>query len=94
MASCIELLKKSFPKIEGELQEYVSSKFQFTSFVTIISLNETTSVASIYYFMLLFSTTGILENGSDEFESSDEIYDAIGGILHEVATDKSENDVK
>lgn len=54
MASCIELLKKSFPKIEGELQEYVSSKFQFTSFVTIISLNETTSVAihtiSCYYF--------------------------------------------
>lgn len=27
MAACIELLKKSFPKIEGELQEYVSSKF-------------------------------------------------------------------
>uniref|UniRef100_A0A336K328 ATP-binding cassette sub-family F member 3 n=1 Tax=Culicoides sonorensis TaxID=179676 RepID=A0A336K328_CULSO len=61
MAGCTELLKKSFPKIEGELQDYVSS---------------------------------ILENGSDEFESSDEIYDAIGGILHEVATDKSENEIK
>lgn len=39
-------------------------------------------------------STGILENGCDEFESSDEIYDAIGGILHEVATEKSENDIK
>ncbi|XP_063708382.1 ATP-binding cassette sub-family F member 3 [Culicoides brevitarsis] len=61
MAACIELLKKSFPKIEGELQDYVSS---------------------------------ILESGGDEFESSEEIYDAIGGILHEVAADKSEDDIK
>jgi len=61
MTACTELLKKSFPKIDQELQSYVES---------------------------------ILENGVDEFETSDEIYEAIGEILHEVAGDKSENEIK
>lgn len=79
MAACIELLKKSFPKIEGELQDYVSSKFHraFCNICCYIS-----------------AISGILQSGTDEFESSEEIYDAIGGILHEVAADKSEDDIK
>ncbi|XP_060527981.1 ATP-binding cassette sub-family F member 3 [Cylas formicarius] len=37
---------------------------------------------------------GVLRNGVDDFEDSDEVYDAIGEVLHEVSTDKSEADIK
>lgn len=37
---------------------------------------------------------GVLSSGMDDFESSDDLYDAIGAILHEIAGEKSENDIK
>ncbi|XP_050311079.1 ATP-binding cassette sub-family F member 3 [Anthonomus grandis grandis] len=37
---------------------------------------------------------GVLENSADEFEDSEEIYDAIGAVLHEVSSDKTEEDIK
>lgn len=36
----------------------------------------------------------MLSSGADDFETSDEIYDAIGEILHEVSSDKSEDDIR
>ena len=36
---------------------------------------------------------GVLES-SDDFESSDDIYDAIGGILEEAVGSKFENEIK
>lgn len=35
-----------------------------------------------------------MSNGADEFEDGDEIYEAIGEVLHEISQDKTENDVK
>lgn len=37
---------------------------------------------------------GVLTSGMDDFESSDDLYDAIGAILHEVAANKSEDDIR
>lgn len=37
---------------------------------------------------------GVLDSGMDDFESSSDLYDAIGAILHEVADEKSENDIR
>lgn len=37
---------------------------------------------------------GVLSSGMDDFESSEDLYDAIGAILHEVSEEKSENDIK
>lgn len=37
---------------------------------------------------------GVLDSGMDDFESSDDLYDAIGAILHEVSDEKSENDIR
>lgn len=37
---------------------------------------------------------GVLSSGMDDFESSDDLYDAIGAILHEVSEDKTENDIR
>lgn len=38
--------------------------------------------------------SGILENSADDFEDGDEIYEAIGEILHEVAANKTEDEIK
>lgn len=38
--------------------------------------------------------TDILTNGADDFEDSEEIYEAIGEVLFEISQDKTENDVK
>ncbi|XP_031620401.1 ATP-binding cassette sub-family F member 3-like isoform X2 [Contarinia nasturtii] len=37
---------------------------------------------------------GVLDSGMDDFDSSDDLYDAIGAILHEVSEEKSENDIR
>lgn len=42
----------------------------------------------------LLCLAGILESGADEFEDGNEIYEAIGEILHEVSANKSEDDIK
>lgn len=44
------------------------------------------------YVNLIF-ILGILD-GDTEFENSEEIYEAIGHILHEIASEKSEDDIK
>lgn len=62
--ACIDLLrkelKKEFPSIDRDLQNYVES---------------------------------VLESVED-FETSEEIYEAIGEILHEVGNDKSDEDIR
>ncbi|KAF2881221.1 hypothetical protein ILUMI_24945 [Ignelater luminosus] len=37
---------------------------------------------------------GVLENGADEFQDSEDVYEAVGEVLHEVSADKSEADIK
>lgn len=37
---------------------------------------------------------GVLTNGIDDFEDSDELYDAVGGVLHEVADGRSEEEIR
>ncbi|XP_054286429.1 ATP-binding cassette sub-family F member 3-like [Macrosteles quadrilineatus] len=37
---------------------------------------------------------GVLSNGAEDFEDSEEVYEAIGGLLHQVACDKTEEDIR
>ncbi|KAG4078968.1 hypothetical protein HA402_010920 [Bradysia odoriphaga] len=37
---------------------------------------------------------GILTGGADDFESGDDLYDAIGDLLHEIAAEKGEDDIR
>lgn len=39
------------------------------------------------------TTVGILDSSKDDFEDADEVYEAIGEVLHEVEQ-KSENEVR
>lgn len=43
---------------------------------------------------LLTYVEDVLQSGADEFENGEEVYEAIGAILHEVSQDKSEEDIK
>ncbi|XP_002736039.1 ATP-binding cassette sub-family F member 3-like [Saccoglossus kowalevskii] len=61
MATCSEILTRSFPKIDTELFQYV---------------------------------TGILNGGTEDFNSSDDVYDAIGDVLKEVDEGKSDNEIR
>ena len=46
-----------------------------------------------YVLMILFFSTGILEGSAEDFETSDDLFDAIGDMLLETAEQKSENEV-
>ncbi|CAH1969585.1 unnamed protein product [Acanthoscelides obtectus] len=37
---------------------------------------------------------GVLQNGADDFEDSEEVYEAVGEVLQEVASDKTEEDIR
>lgn len=37
---------------------------------------------------------GVLTGSAEDFESGDDLYDAVGDILHEVAAEKDEDDVR
>ncbi|XP_072544831.1 ATP-binding cassette sub-family F member 3 [Salminus brasiliensis] len=38
--------------------------------------------------------TGVLDSGGSDFEDGEEVFDAIGGVLQEVAAEKNEDDVR
>ena len=42
----------------------------------------------------LFLSSGVLETSLDDFENGEEVYEAIGGILHEIDAAKAEQDVR
>lgn len=88
MATCTELLKKEFPKIDSDLQNYVESKSMSCTHFFRISRSASHLIIACFN---LFS--GILDS-VDDFDTSEEIYEAIGEILHEVGADKSEKDIK
>ena len=37
---------------------------------------------------------GVLDTSIDDFESSDDVFEAIGGVLQEVANNQTEDDIK
>ncbi|KAK3567237.1 hypothetical protein QTP86_015068 [Hemibagrus guttatus] len=38
--------------------------------------------------------TGVLDSGGSDFEDGEEVFDAVGGVLQEVAADKNEDDIR
>lgn len=37
---------------------------------------------------------GVLDSGGSDFEDGEEVFDAIGGVLQEIAAEKNEDDVR
>lgn len=40
------------------------------------------------------ASAGVLDSGGSDFEDGEEVFDAIGGVLQEVAAEKNEDDVR
>lgn len=40
------------------------------------------------------SFVDVLTNGADDFESSEEVYEAVGEVLQEISCDKSEAEIR
>lgn len=80
--ACTNLLKQEFPSIDDEMKQYIEGDLLLV-FVLFPFLSR-----NVHY------EIGVLVSGVEDFESSDDLYDAIGAILHEVSVEKSENDIK
>lgn len=82
--SCIELLKKElkkeFPSIDKDLQTYVEGK----------NIYQTQRINNNSFNF----RKDVLSSSVEDFETSAEIYEAVGEILHEIAVDRTENDIR
>uniref|UniRef100_A0ACB8FB56 Uncharacterized protein n=1 Tax=Sphaerodactylus townsendi TaxID=933632 RepID=A0ACB8FB56_9SAUR len=58
-ASCVEILRREFPELDGEMFDYV---------------------------------TGILHSGSSDFESVDDLFEAVGELLQDVSRDSKDDE--
>lgn len=52
------------------------------------------SFRGLYSRFLYRNISGVLNNGADEFQDSEEVYEAVGEVLQEVSSEKSEADIK
>lgn len=78
MAVCSEYIKNVFPLIDDDLKQYVEGNVLF----------------KIVQHLTIKHFLGVLENGADDFEDSEEVYEAIGEVLHEISDDKTEEDIR
>lgn len=46
------------------------------------------------YIEIVRCCVGVLSGSAEDFESGDDLYDAVGDILHEMAVEKVEDDVR
>lgn len=94
MASCGEYIRSQFPTIDDDLYQYVQGTFpcRGITYATRPRLDPATISANSALTLVLVHA-GILDSSKDDFEDGDEVYEAIGQVLHEV-TDKSENEVR
>lgn len=60
----------------------------------ILKVSDTTNIFTIFVLHYFVSSTGILSGSADDFENGDDLYDAIGAILHEIAAEKAEDDIR
>ena len=48
---------------------------------------------SLFFLNYYYIIPGVLESG-DEFHSSNDVYEAIGEVLHDVASDRDEDSIR
>ena len=85
MAQCMEYIKSLFPAIDEEMYQYIKGKL----------------FSNKYLMMMIFShkhpfviLVGVLENGIEDFQGEEEIYEAIGEVLLQLDESKTECDIK
>ena len=90
MAQCCHLIKAAFPKINDDIYQ-VSRNYIQVQHVRKVHLDfwygKDVTVALQY-------VESVLETSGEDFESTDDLYEAIGEVLHEMEEDKSEKEIR
>lgn len=84
MTKCSDYIKREFPLIDDDLKQYVEG-------------NVPNLLVCCFHVKLIqfhFKWLDVLKNGADDFEDSEEVYEAVGEVLQEISCDKSEADIK
>lgn len=101
MDHCKDFIKTEFPSIDIEMFQYIEGNIlriyahticpEYLKFLSVI-VNFLRSV-HIYICKYCFMVTGVLQNGIEDFHDSEDIFEAIGEVLQEIAN-KSESDIR
>ena len=87
MAQCCHLIKAAFPKINDDI-------YQVSRNSILISNIDGTLIQGIDVNVVLQYVESVLETSGEDFESTDDLYEAIGEVLHEMEEDKSEKEIR
>lgn len=79
MTKCSDYIKSEFPLIDEDLKRYVEGKHEFRVVRDVVQCRPFPDV---------------LENGAEDFENSEEVYEAVGEVLQEIACDKGEAEIR
>lgn len=79
-AKCTQIVKSQIPTLDEDLSQYIHSKFKCQ---TLRAFKIPTHAVS-----------GVLETSCDDFESGEDVFEAIGSVLNEIAADKSELEIR
>lgn len=85
MDHCKKFIKAEFPLIDIEMFQYIEGKIEDSTDSRI----DHCATIHVCCTMIL----GVLENGIEDFHDTEDIYEAIGEVLQEIAN-KSEADIR
>lgn len=79
VSDCVQRVKNEFPSLDDDISQYIESKALFSS--------NRRGMTSLF--------KGVLETSCEDFQDGNDVFEAIGGVLQEVATNgKTEEDIK
>ena len=87
MAQCCHLIKAAFPKINDDIYQVSWNYVQVQHVHPDFRYGKDVTVALQY-------VESVLETSGEDFESTDDLYEAIGEVLHEMEEDKSEKEIR
>lgn len=101
MDLCKSYIKSEFPSIDIEMFQYIegksSSVFRFGYVAAAKDHRHTRFMYSLRFVVVVnihcLWFPGVLENGIDDFHDSEDVYEAIGEVLQEIAN-KTESDIR
>lgn len=86
MTKCSDYIKSEFPLIDDDLKQYVEGIVYYMVLHRIIMYYSSNKNDCF--------SVDVLTNGADDFESSEEVYEAVGEVLQEISCDKSEAEIR
>ena len=87
---CAQMVKTEIPTLDEDLSQYIESKLKW---ILILEVYFQTRGEFLYVHVNFSFLKGVLETSCEDFESGEDVFEAIGGVLQDVC-DKSENEIR